>query len=103
MVGQVLADRGEVDANGDTETRELGWVANSRQHQKLRAVEGPCTQNNLPAGGHLPPLALCPVNERMRGVGLIDLLVGPVPNSTPLNLGVLVPGSVASRSFVAWA
>ena len=103
VVGHVLADRGEADASLDTQLFELGWVADSREHQKLWGVENTRAQNDLFAGGHLPPLTLCIVNTRMLAVGLMGLLEGPVPNSTPLNLGVVVLQLVASRSFVAWA
>ena len=103
VVGHVLANRGEVDTDGDAQTRKLGLVANSREHEELWCVEYTRAQNHFLAGGYLPPLTLCPVNEKTREVGLIDSLEGPVPNSTPLNLGVVVPGLPASRSFVAWA
>ena len=41
MITHVLADRGEVDASGNTQTRELSRIANSGEHQKLRDVEDP--------------------------------------------------------------
>ena len=67
----------------------------------MRGVEDPRAQNDLFISGHLPPATLWFVSERMCAIGLIDLLEGPVPNSTPLNVGVLVPEPVASRIFVA--
>ena len=69
VVGHVLADRGKVNTSADTQTRKLGWVSNSREHQKLWSVENTCAQNDLFASGHFPPLTLCTVNERTRGVG----------------------------------
>ena len=102
VVSHVLADRGEVDASGDAQPREFGWVANSGEHEELWGIENSRAQNNLFAGGHLPPLTFCHVSERRCAIELIDVLQGSVPNSTPLNLG-MVPRSVASRSFVAWA
>ena len=102
VITHVLANRAEVHASDDTQTRELSRIANSREHQQLGSVEDPRAQNHLLAGGHLPPSASHLVNEGMRAVGPINLLQGPVPNSTPINLGVVVR-SVASRSLVAWA
>ena len=87
MVGHVLADRREVDTSGDAETRELGWITDSREHEKLWSVEHPRTQDDLFTGRNLPPLTLCPVSERIRAIGrVIDSLERPVasPNSTPL-------------------
>ena len=62
MVGHVLADRREVDASGDAQTRELGWIADSREHEKLWSIEHPRTQDDLFTGCNLPSLTLCPVN-----------------------------------------
>ena len=103
VVGHVLADRREVDTGGDTQTRELGLITDSREHEKLWSVEHPRTQDHLFAGCDLPPLALNPVNERIRVIWHVDSLEDPVerPNSTPLKQGVAEPWSVASRSFVA--
>ena len=103
VVSHVLADRGEIDTGGDAQTRKLNWIADPREHQKLRSIDRPCTQNDLLVGGHLPPLTLCPVSERTGVVKFLDILEGPVPNSTTLKVGVVVPRPVASRSFVAWA
>ena len=94
MVRHVLADGGEVDTSGDAQTRELGWITNSREHEKLWSVEHPRTQDDLFTGRHLPPLTLihlCPVNKRMRAAVLINSLEDPVesPNSTPLKQGVV--------------
>ena len=62
MVGHVLADRREVDASGDAQTRELGWIADSREHEKLWSIEHPRTQDDLFSGCNLPSLTLCSVN-----------------------------------------
>ena len=86
MVGHVLADRREVDTGGDAKTRELRWIADPREHEKLGSVEHPRTQDDLFASRNLPPLTLCPVNERILVIWHIDSLEDPVesPNSTPL-------------------
>ena len=87
MVGHVLADRREVDTGGDAKTRELGWITDSRQHEKLRSVDHTPAYDDFFTGRHLPPLTLCPVNEQIRAVErVIDSLESPVasPNSTPL-------------------
>ena len=104
MVGHVLADRGEVDTGGDAKTRELGWITDSREHEKLWSVDHPSAQDDLFAGRNLPPLTLCPVNEWIRTIRrVINSLESPVesPNSTPLKQGVVEPWLVASRTFVA--
>ena len=87
MVGHVLADRREVDTGGDAKTRELGWITDSREHEKLRSVDHPSAQDDLSSGRNLPPLTLCPVSERIHAIGrVINSLESPVasPNSTPL-------------------
>ena len=66
MIRHILADRGEVDTSGDTQFRELNRIADPREHEKLWSVEYPRAQNDLSAGGHLPPLTLRPVNEMTR-------------------------------------
>ena len=33
VISHVLANRGEIDASGDTQTRKLRRIANSREHQ----------------------------------------------------------------------
>ena len=93
MVGHVLADRREVDTGGDTQTRELGWITDSREHEKLGSIEHPRTQDDLFTSRNLPPLTLCPVNERILVIWHIDSLEDPVesPNSTPLKQGVVEP------------
>ena len=104
MVGHVLADRREVDTGGDAKTRELRWIADPREHEKLGSVEHPRTQDDLFTGRNLPPLTLCPVSELIRAIGrVINSLESPVagPNSTPLKQGVAEPSLVASRTFVA--
>ena len=104
MVGHVLADRREVDTGGDAKTRELGWITDSREHEKLWSVDHPSAQDDLFSGRHLPPLTLCPVSERIHAIGrVINSLESPVasPNSTPLKQGVVESWSVASRIFVA--
>ena len=101
VVGKVLANRGEINASGDTQVRKLGRIPNSREHEELWGVDRPRAQNDLFTSGHPPPLAFCPINERTHEVVHIDSLEGPVPNSTPLKVGIVVLRLVASRSFVA--
>ena len=94
MVGHVLADRGEVDTGGDAETRELGWITNSREHKKLWSVDHPSAQDDLFSGRNLPPLTLCLVSKRMLAIGrVINSLESSVasPNSTPLKQGIVEP------------
>ena len=79
--------------SGYSQTCELGWITNSREHEKLWSVEYPRTQDDLSTGHHLPPLTLCTVNKETRAIGLIDSLEDPVPrpNSTPSKQGVVEP------------
>ena len=65
VVSHILPDRGEVDTCRDAKSRQLCWIANPGEHEKLRSVEHSCTQDDLFAGGNSPSLTLHSVNKRM--------------------------------------
>jgi len=56
LVSHALADRGDVDTSGDTQVRQLGWISNSREHERMRSVERPRAQIDLFASCNFPSL-----------------------------------------------
>ena len=68
VVSHVLANRGEVDTSGDTQTLKFSWISDSGKHKKLWSVEHPRTQDDLFTGGHSPSFTCYYVNEKVDAI-----------------------------------